>query len=143
MAAVILRLLQEHLAKDDLVAWGWNPGEGREPAWHGDNDFTLDDGGGSVDQEGIVRNLAEALRPVVTVAGKHLGGVVGDVKLKAIAIELNLMNPGVAGRDLFNRSRQCRFNETRDRRLDADSRWLFALERHCQTRRIGSGNWTL
>ncbi|TMI98524.1 MAG: Isoquinoline 1-oxidoreductase subunit [Alphaproteobacteria bacterium] len=27
-----LALLQEHLAHDDLVAWGWAPGEGREPA---------------------------------------------------------------------------------------------------------------
>jgi mono/diheme cytochrome c family protein len=27
-----LALLQEHIAKDDLVAWGWNPGKGREPA---------------------------------------------------------------------------------------------------------------
>jgi len=27
-----LALLQEHIARDDLVAWGWNPGEGREPA---------------------------------------------------------------------------------------------------------------
>jgi len=27
-----LALLQEHIAKDDLVAWGWNPGAGREPA---------------------------------------------------------------------------------------------------------------
>jgi hypothetical protein len=26
-----LALLQEHLAKDDLVAWGWNPGVGRAP----------------------------------------------------------------------------------------------------------------
>jgi hypothetical protein len=26
-----LALLHEHLAKDDLVAWGWNPGLGREP----------------------------------------------------------------------------------------------------------------
>jgi hypothetical protein len=25
-------MLQEHVAKDDLVAWGWNPGPGREPA---------------------------------------------------------------------------------------------------------------
>jgi len=25
-------LLQEHVAKDDLVAWAWSPGEGREPA---------------------------------------------------------------------------------------------------------------
>jgi len=23
---------QEHFAKDDLVAWAWNPGLGREPA---------------------------------------------------------------------------------------------------------------
>ena len=27
-----LALLQEHFAKDDIVAWGWNPGEGRDPA---------------------------------------------------------------------------------------------------------------
>ena len=27
-----LALLQEHFAHDDLVAWGWNAGEGREPA---------------------------------------------------------------------------------------------------------------
>ena len=27
-----LALLQEHIAKDDLVAWGWDPGIGRESA---------------------------------------------------------------------------------------------------------------
>lgn len=27
-----LTLLHEHIAKDDLVAWGWAPGPGREPA---------------------------------------------------------------------------------------------------------------
>jgi len=27
-----LELLHEHLAHDDLVAWGWQPGEGRDPA---------------------------------------------------------------------------------------------------------------
>ena len=27
-----LAMLQEHVAKDDLVAWAWSPGEGREPA---------------------------------------------------------------------------------------------------------------
>jgi hypothetical protein len=27
-----LAMLQEHVAKDDLVAWGWSPGAGREPA---------------------------------------------------------------------------------------------------------------
>lgn len=27
-----LAMLHEHFAKDDLVAWGWNPGSGREPA---------------------------------------------------------------------------------------------------------------
>jgi hypothetical protein len=26
-----LAQLHEHMAKDDLVAWGWTPGEGREP----------------------------------------------------------------------------------------------------------------
>jgi len=27
-----LAKLQEHFSKDDLVAWAWNPGLGREPA---------------------------------------------------------------------------------------------------------------
>jgi len=27
-----LAMLHEHLAHDDLVAWGWQPGEGRDPA---------------------------------------------------------------------------------------------------------------
>lgn len=27
-----LAMLQDHLAHDDLVAWGWHPGKGREPA---------------------------------------------------------------------------------------------------------------
>ena len=27
-----LTLLHEHIAKDDLVAWGWDPGRGRMPA---------------------------------------------------------------------------------------------------------------
>jgi hypothetical protein len=27
-----LAMLHEHIAKDDLVAWGWQPGQGREPA---------------------------------------------------------------------------------------------------------------
>jgi hypothetical protein len=27
-----LGLLHDHLARDDLVAWGWTPGEGRDPA---------------------------------------------------------------------------------------------------------------
>jgi hypothetical protein len=27
-----LALLHDHLAKDDLVAWGWQPGAGRDPA---------------------------------------------------------------------------------------------------------------
>jgi hypothetical protein len=27
-----LAMLHEHMADDDLVAWGWAPGEGREPA---------------------------------------------------------------------------------------------------------------
>jgi hypothetical protein len=27
-----LKLLQDHVAHDDLVAWGWSPGEGRDPA---------------------------------------------------------------------------------------------------------------
>jgi hypothetical protein len=27
-----LALLHEHIARDDLVSWGWTPGDGREPA---------------------------------------------------------------------------------------------------------------
>jgi hypothetical protein len=27
-----LALLHEHAARDDLIAWGWQPGAGRDPA---------------------------------------------------------------------------------------------------------------
>src|SRR5260221_8220509 len=50
--------------------------------------------------------------------------------LDAVAIEFNLVYPPRAGWDLVDRYRQLWFDEAGVRCLDADERWLFALERH-------------
>jgi hypothetical protein len=61
--------------------------------------------------------------------------------LDAVAVELNLVNPAVAGRHLADRRRQGRLDETREGRLDADRRGLFTLKRRPYVKRIGSGSW--
>jgi hypothetical protein len=55
---------------------------------------------------GIVGNFFEASGPVIAVAGKDLGGVVMDMKLNAIAVELDLVDPAIAGRHFIDRGRQ-------------------------------------
>ena len=55
-------------------------------------------GAAGVDQVRVGRDLAEAPGPVVTAAGKDLDGVVVDVELDAIAVELDFMDPPIAGR---------------------------------------------
>jgi hypothetical protein len=51
------------------------------------------------------------------------------------------MDPALAFRHLVDRRRQGWLDEAGVGRLDPDRRRLFALERHGQIRRIGSGNW--
>jgi hypothetical protein len=52
------------------------------------DDLTIDDGAAGVDQVRVGRDLAEAPGPVIAAAGKDLDGIVVDVELDAIAVEL-------------------------------------------------------
>ena len=78
---------------------------------------------------GIIGNLAEAVRPIVAPPGKNFNGLVNDVDLNAVAIELDLVQPAVAAGHLLDRRCQCRLDKARVEGLGADHRRLFALGR--------------
>ena len=107
-----------------------------------DNDLAVDDRGASGDVPGVVGDLLEAVGPVVAPAGEYLDGLVGQMDLDAVAVELDLVDPARAGRHLLDRRCQRRLDEAREGRFDADRRRLLALEGHNQTKRIGSGSCT-
>jgi hypothetical protein len=94
------------------------------------HDFAVDDRGASGDVPGIISNLAEAFGPVVTAARENLHGLVNDVHLDAIAIELDFVEPTLAAGHLLDRRRQRRFDEARITTLGADGWLIFALEGH-------------
>src|SRR4029078_5114766 len=91
------------------------------------------------DVPSVIGNLAKTVRPVIAPPSEHLHRPIVEVSLYAIAIERYPINPGRAGGYLFDRSCQRRFNEAWEWRLNADRGWLFALERHGQAKRMGSG----
>ena len=75
-------------------------------------------------------DLLEALGPVVTAAGEDLDRLVGQMDLDPVAVELDFVNPALAGRHLLDRGRQGRFDEAGEGRLDADRRRFSTLKRH-------------
>jgi hypothetical protein len=50
----------------------------------------------------VVRDLPEALGPVVAAAGEDLDRLVGEVDLDAVAVELGFVNPALSGRRALN-----------------------------------------
>jgi hypothetical protein len=82
-----------------------------------------------------VRNLLEALGPVVAAAGEDLDRLVGQVDLSAVAVELDFANPALSRRHLLDRGGQGRLDEAGQRRLDADRLRFFTLKRHPPTPR--------
>ena len=92
-------------------------------------------------QKGVVGDLFETLGPVMPIAGEDCDAFVGEVQLHPVAVKFDFVDPAFAGRYLFDRRRQRRLDEAQERRLDANRRGLFALERHGQSRRIGRGSW--
>jgi hypothetical protein len=52
------------------------------------------------------------------------------MNLDPVAVELDLVKPALATRDLLDRRRQCRLYEARIERLRADGRRFLSLERH-------------
>ena len=62
------------------------------------DDLAVDDRRAGVDVPGVVGDLPEALGPVVAAPGEDLDGLVGEMDLDAVAVELDLVNPALAGR---------------------------------------------
>ena len=67
------------------------------------DDLAVDDRGAGGDVPGVVGDLLEAFGPVVAAAGEDLDGLVGEVDLDAVAVELDLVDPALAGRHLLDR----------------------------------------
>ena len=65
-----------------------------------------------LDVPGIVGDFLETVRPVVSAAGRYLDGLVGQVNLDPVAVELDLMDPALSGRHLRDRRRQGRLDES-------------------------------
>jgi hypothetical protein len=55
---------------------------------------------------GVVGDLLEAFGPVVPAAGEYGDGFVGEMHLDAIPVELDLMNPALAGWHAVDRGRR-------------------------------------
>jgi hypothetical protein len=72
----------------------------------GDHHLAIDNGGPRADQEGGISNPLEALSPVIAAACEYPDTFVDDVKLDAVAVELDLMQPALAARHLSYRRRQ-------------------------------------
>jgi hypothetical protein len=100
-----------------------------EPSAAGYHDLAVDDGGARLDVPGIVRDLPEATGPIVAAAGEDLHLLVGQVDLDAVAVELDFVNPSLAGRHLLDRGCQGRFDEAGEGRLGADRRRFSTLKR--------------
>src|SRR3569833_3071533 len=79
------------------------------------HDFAVDDCRAGVDLKDILSNLAEALGPVMAAAGKHLDLAIVQVNLHAITVELDLVNPALAGRYSLDLDGERWVNETRIR----------------------------
>ena len=93
----------------------------------GYHDLAVEDGGADVDQVGVGRDLLEAVGPVVASPGEDLDVLVGDVELNAVAVELDLVKPALAGRDLLGSRCESRLDEAGERGLGADGRWFLTL----------------
>jgi hypothetical protein len=94
------------------------------------HDLGVHDRGARLDQPGIVGDLLEPVRPVVTAAGEDLDRLVGEVDLHAVAVELDFVDPAGAGRHLLDGCGQGGFDESGQGRLDADRLRFLALKRH-------------
>ena len=79
---------------------------------------------------GVIGNLPEALGPVISAAGEDSHGLVCEMDLDAVAVELDFVNPAGPARHLLDRAGQGRLNEARQRRLDANRCRFSTLKRH-------------
>ena len=80
------------------------------------------------DRQSVMRDFLEAFGPVMPVAGKDAGALVGDVQLDAVTIELDLVDPARTAWRFLDRGGKRRFDETGEGRLDTDRLGLFTLK---------------
>ena len=97
------------------------------------DDLAIDDRGTGADVPGIVGDLLEAFGPVVAAPGEDLDGLVGEVDLDPIAVELDLVKPAVRRIGTFSIDvASAGSMKPGNGRLDADRRRFFP---HAQTSR--------
>ncbi len=101
---------------------------GRTVGGRNDN-FPIDDRGACLDVPCVVGDLPEAPRPIVAATGVDGHGLIRQVHLNAITVELDLVNPPLARGDPLDRGGQRRFDKAGKGRLDADRRGLPAASR--------------
>ena len=105
------------------------------------HDLAVDDGGACLDVPGVMGDLLEPMRPVVTAPGEYLHRLVGEVDLDPVAVELDFVDPARSGRHPLDRGRQGRLDEAGQRRLDADFGRFPTLERHDKLHATSDSNW--
>src|ERR1700682_4700248 len=104
------------------------------------DDLAVNDRRPCADMPRVRRDLPEAISPIIAATGKDFDCCVSEMDLNAVAVELDFVNPAVAGRHLVDRRRQLRFDESGERRLDADRGRFFTQVSHDHTRPSGSGS---
>ena len=102
------------------------------------DDLAIDDRRTGADVPRVVSDLSEAFGPVVAAPGEDLDRLVHEMDLHAVTVKLDLVKPAFAARHLFDRCRQCGFDEAGKWRLDADGWRLFSLKCHAFPRRSKS-----
>jgi hypothetical protein len=107
----LFRLSLELVLKDGKI---------RRAVSGGNDDLAIDGSRAGSDVSGVVGNLPEALGPILAAAGENFYRFVRQVNLDAIAVELDFMNPALAGGRFVDRRRQRGVDESGVGRLDAD-----------------------
>ncbi len=72
------------------------------------DDFAVDQAGGQVERGNRLDQRAELVGPVLAVAGEHADGIALDRHQRAIAVELDLVHPAIAGRHVVDQRRELR-----------------------------------
>jgi hypothetical protein len=96
----------------------------------GDYYFAVNDRGPRIDQIGVRGNLPETPGPVIAIPCEDLDVIVDHVKLVAVAVELDLMNPSLSARHLTNLGCQGGLDKSGEGSLDAERGRFGALVRH-------------
>jgi hypothetical protein len=94
------------------------------------NYLAIDNRGPGCDVPRIGGDLFKAVGPIMAAPGEHLHRFIRDMHLHAVAVELDLMQPALAGWHPRYGCRECWRNEARKLGFNSNRRWLLTLERH-------------